>query len=151
MNPSEIVASYIEFLFEISYSRDCWKGWNGTHHPFYPPTGYNTPHLFREVQLQHLLGDVFLFWGVAGGHTDPDGRNLGPVGDSSISLLVTHEKSSKMFIHFDGHDFSNGVAIKHHLLSPKVSGTQNGGTEPYKAILGVSFPLHKPYPYSLHR
>ena len=28
--------------------------------------------------------------------------------------------------------------------SPKVSGTQNGGTEPYKAILGVGFPLHKP-------
>ena len=28
---------------------------------------------------------------------------------------------------------------------------RNGGTEPYKAILGVGFPLHKPYPYSLHR
>ena len=35
--------------------------------------------------------------------------------------------------------------------SPKVSGTQNGGTEPYNAILGLGFPLHKPYPYSLHR
>ena len=29
--------------------------------------------------------------------------------------------------------------------SPRVSGTQNGGTGPYKAILGVGFPLHKPY------
>ncbi len=35
-------------------------------------------------------------------------------------------------------------------FSPKVSGTQNGGTEPYKAILGVGFPLHKPDPYSLY-
>jgi len=38
--------------------------------------------------------------------------------------------------------------------SPGVSGTQNGGTEPYKsykAILGIGFPLHKPYPYSLYR
>ncbi len=25
------------------------------------------------------------------------------------------------------------------------------GTEPYKAILGVGFPFHKPYPYSLYR
>ena len=25
------------------------------------------------------------------------------------------------------------------------------GTEPYKAILGMGFPLHKPYPYSLYR
>ena len=35
-------------------------------------------------------------------------------------------------------------------LSPKVSGTKNGGTVPYKAILGMGFPLHKVYPYSLH-
>ena len=27
-----------------------------------------------------------------------------------------------------------------HTVSPKVSGTQNGGTEPYKAILGMGFP-----------
>ena len=33
--------------------------------------------------------------------------------------------------------------------SPKVSGTKNAGTEPCKAILGVGFPLHKPY--SLYR
>ncbi len=31
------------------------------------------------------------------------------------------------------------------LISPRISGTYNGGTEPYKAILGVGFPLHKPY------
>ena len=30
-------------------------------------------------------------------------------------------------------------------LSPRISGTQNGGTEPYKAILGMGFPSHKPY------
>ena len=30
-------------------------------------------------------------------------------------------------------------------------GHQKFHTEPYKAILGVGFPLHKPYPYSLHR
>ena len=30
-------------------------------------------------------------------------------------------------------------------VSPKVSGTKNGGTVPYKAILGVRFPLHMPY------
>ena len=30
-------------------------------------------------------------------------------------------------------------------ISPKVSGTQNGGAESYKAILGMGFPLHKPY------
>ena len=35
--------------------------------------------------------------------------------------------------------------------SPGVSGTWNGGTKPYKAILGMGFPLHKPYPYSLYR
>ena len=32
--------------------------------------------------------------------------------------------------------------------SPRISGTLNGGTEPYKAILsilGMGFPLHKPY------
>ena len=29
--------------------------------------------------------------------------------------------------------------------SPGVSGTQNGGTEPSKAIFGMGFPLHKPY------
>ena len=28
---------------------------------------------------------------------------------------------------------------------PGVSGTKNGGTEPYKAILGMGFPLQKPY------
>ena len=35
--------------------------------------------------------------------------------------------------------------------SPKASSTKSEGTEPYKiykAILGVGFPLHKPYPYS---
>ena len=32
-----------------------------------------------------------------------------------------------------------------------VSGSQNGGTETYKAVLRVRFPLNKPYPYSLHR
>ncbi len=26
-----------------------------------------------------------------------------------------------------------------------ISGTQNRGTEPYKAVLGTGFPLHKPY------
>ena len=31
------------------------------------------------------------------------------------------------------------------MKSPKVSGTYNAGTEPYKAILGLGFPLHKPY------
>ena len=30
-------------------------------------------------------------------------------------------------------------------LSPTISGTLNGGTVPYKAVLGVGFPLHKPY------
>ncbi len=37
--------------------------------------------------------------------------------------------------------------------SPKISGTKNGGTKVtyFQAILGVGFPLHKPYPYSLHR
>ena len=35
-------------------------------------------------------------------------------------------------------------------MSPKVSGTSNGGFPvPYKAIVKVGFPLHKPYPYSL--
>ena len=30
--------------------------------------------------------------------------------------------------------------------SPRISGTQNlEGTEPFKAILGVGFPFHKPY------
>ncbi len=29
--------------------------------------------------------------------------------------------------------------------SLRISGTQNGGTEPYKAIWGAGFPLHKPY------
>ena len=29
--------------------------------------------------------------------------------------------------------------------SPRVSGTKNAGTEPNKAILGMGFPLHKPY------
>jgi len=57
-----------------------------------PLNGYNTPHLFREVHLQHLLGDLLLFWQ---GHTDPDGRNLGPVGDSSISLMVTPENQAR--------------------------------------------------------
>ena len=34
------------------------------------------------------------------------------------------------------------------VYSPNISGTYNGGTEPYKAILGVGVPLHilhKPY------
>ena len=31
------------------------------------------------------------------------------------------------------------------IWSPRISGTYNGGTEPYKAILGVGFPLQKPY------
>ena len=44
--------------------------------------------------------------------------------------------------------------------SPRISGTLNGGTEPYKiykailSILGMGFPLHKPYirlTYSLYR
>ena len=38
-----------------------------------------------------------------------------------------------------------------NLRVPRISGTQNGGTEAYKAVLGVGFPLHKPYPYSLYR
>ena len=29
--------------------------------------------------------------------------------------------------------------------SPRVSSTNIGGTEPFNAILGVVFPLHKPY------
>ena len=29
--------------------------------------------------------------------------------------------------------------------APEVSGTQNSGTGPCKAILGLGFPLHKPY------
>ena len=29
--------------------------------------------------------------------------------------------------------------------SPRISGTSNGGTDPYKAIFGVGVPLHKPY------
>ena len=33
----------------------------------------------------------------------------------------------------------------------KRSGTQNGGTVLSKAVLEVGVPLHKPYPYSLHR
>ena len=28
------------------------------------------------------------------------------------------------------------------MFSPKVSGTKNGGTEPYRPILEVGFPLH---------
>ena len=31
------------------------------------------------------------------------------------------------------------------VLSPNISGTKHGGTEPYNAIFGVGFPLHKPY------
>ena len=31
-----------------------------------------------------------------------------------------------------------------HIFS-MTEGTKNGGTEPYKAVLGVGFPLHKPY------
>ena len=30
-------------------------------------------------------------------------------------------------------------------ISPRTSGTSNGGTEPYNAILGLGFSLHKPY------
>jgi len=37
---------------------------------------------------------------------------------------------------------NNQFALK---ISPRISGTYNGGTEPYKAILGLGFPLHKPY------
>ena len=40
---------------------------------------------------------------------------------------------------------SRGPMLIIILISPKVSGTEHGGTEPYKAILGVGFPLHKPY------
>ena len=29
--------------------------------------------------------------------------------------------------------------------SPEDSGTKNGDIEPYKAVLGVGFPLRKPY------
>ena len=46
-----------------------------------------------------------------------------------------------------------GVAVVYvEQTTKKESGNQNGGTkEPYKAIWGVGFPLHKPYPYSLYR
>ena len=30
------------------------------------------------------------------------------------------------------------------IRSPKVSGTKNAGTGPYKAISGMGFPIHKP-------
>ena len=48
------------------------------------------------------------------------------------------------------------IAIRMYHLSETckgyiVSGSQNGGTETYKAVLRVRFPLNKPYPYSLHR
>ena len=39
----------------------------------------------------------------------------------------------------------DNLVIQCMVLSPRVSGTQNGGTEPYNAILGMGFPLHKPY------
>ena len=35
--------------------------------------------------------------------------------------------------------------LREVLFSPRILGTQNGGTEPYKAVLGMGFPLHKPY------
>ena len=38
-----------------------------------------------------------------------------------------------------------------YMHSPKVSGTYMEVLNLYKAILGVGFPLHKPYPYSLYR
>ena len=31
------------------------------------------------------------------------------------------------------------------IQSPRLSATENGGTEPYKAILGVGVPVPKPY------
>ena len=37
------------------------------------------------------------------------------------------------------------IRKKFVVSSPNFSGASNGGTEPYKAILGVGFPLHKPY------
>ena len=37
------------------------------------------------------------------------------------------------------------LVLKTKYLSPRISGASNGGTEPYKAILEVGFPLHKPY------
>ena len=40
---------------------------------------------------------------------------------------------------------SSGDSPEIVLNSPKVSGTKNAGTEPYRAILGVGFPLHKHY------
>ena len=54
------------------------------------------------------------------------------VRQQMIHLLPHHQKSKSVW-------------------SPKVSGTKNAGTEPYKAMLGVGFPLHKQYPYSLYR
>jgi len=39
----------------------------------------------------------------------------------------------------------SAIARDLKISSPIVAGTFNGGTEPCKAILGMGFPLHKPY------
>ena len=44
----------------------------------------------------------------------------------------------------------SSASLRMYRGSPKVSGAKNAGTEPCKAILGVGFPLHKPYPYRLY-
>ena len=63
------------------------------------------------------------------------------LGEKRLQLTVGSVCASKS---------KNPVGV---VKSPKVSGTQNGGFPiPYfRLFWGVGFPLHKPYPYSLHR
>ena len=67
----------------------------------------------------------------------------------AISILTTYidiKIHVTQSIKWDHHHVSQ-YSRKHKskIITPKVSDAQNGGTAPYKAILGVGFSLHKPF------
>ena len=68
----------------------------------------------------------------------------------SISLGVKWEAANFYSSRPTGRAFQKNV-VPFPSDSGNHQSTQNGGTVPYKAVLGVGFPLHRPYPYSFDR
>ena len=60
--------------------------------------------------------------------------------------MINEMKCNKCYLHVRlPHLFPLDTELFTIAYSSKILGTKNGGTVPYKAILGVGFPLHNPY------
>ena len=65
-------------------------------------------------------------------------QQLGCICSESVKVLKVNCFANSLFETYR-------LKWKEVVKSPKVSGTKNAVPEPPKAILGVGFPLHKPY------